>query len=411
MIEVVVSSNDIEFDGKPARLVLAEDVTERNQLRRQLEQIHKMEALGLLAGGVAHDFNNLLTVISGFGALALHDLATEDAPARAHIAEVQRAVDRASELTRQLLAYSRQQVLQKTSLDLNQVVRESETLLRRVIGENIVIGIELSDDLGHVLADEGKFSQVLMNLAVNARDAMPGGGRLTIRTRNVELGHDAAAALWGAPPGEYVVLEVSDTGTGMDADLIEHAFEPFFTTKPIGHGTGLGLSSVFGIVKQSDGYIKAESVIGDSTTFTIYLPHNETPVRSRPVAAAPSTSGGDETILVVEDEPIVRALIEKMLSSRGYTVVATADPEEALRLSREHDVDAVVSDVVMPAMRGPELVAELRQHRPELRALFISGYPSDTALEQEVGEAEVAFVQKPFSADELASRLRQLLDS
>jgi two-component system cell cycle sensor histidine kinase/response regulator CckA len=410
VIEAAVSSNDIEFDGKPARLVLAEDATEKNQLQRQLQQIYKMEAVGQLAGGIAHDFNNLLLVINGFSALALDNLTSEDAPARVHIGEVQRAAERASDLTRQLLAYSRQQLLEKTSLDLNRVVAESETLLRRVIGEDIVVITELTDDLGHVLADEGQLSQVVMNLAVNARDAMHGGGRLTIRTRNAELDAAAAAELWGAPPGEYIVLEVTDTGTGMDEKTQEHLFEPFFTTKPAGRGTGLGLATVFGIVKQSGGYIRADSAIGAGTTFTIYLPRDETPRRGKEPVAAATTSGG-ETILVVEHEPVVRNLIEEMLAARGYSVLPAANSAEALRLGRENEVHAVVTDVVLPSMSGAELVEALRRHKPRLRALFTSGYGADEVLERGAGEAEVAFVQKPFTAEALASRLRRLLDT
>jgi PAS domain S-box-containing protein len=410
LLEVAVLTNEIEFEGKPARLVLAEDVTEKNQLQRQLQHMYKMEAVGQLAGGIAHDFNNLLTVIDGFSALAVESLATADAPAAVHIQEVQRAAGRASDLTQQLLAYSRQQVLQKTPLDLNCVVRESESLLSRVIGEDVVITTDLADDLGHVLADEGQVSQVLMNLAVNARDAMPRGGRLTIRTRNAELGAAAAGDLWGAPPGEYVVLEVADNGIGMDEETKEHLFEPFFTTKPVGRGTGLGLSTVFGIVKQSGGYIKAESQVGAGTTFTIYLPRNETALAGKEPSVAAAPGVGKETILVVEDEPVVRTLIEKMLSARGYDVVAASDPDEALRLSREHEIDAVVTDVVMPSMNGRVLVEHLRREQPDLRALFTSGYTSDAVLERGISEAEVAFVQKPFTAETLAARLRQLLD-
>jgi PAS domain S-box-containing protein len=411
LIEVSISADEIEFEGRSARLVLADDVTEKNQLQRQLQQTYKMEALGQLAGGVAHDFNNLLTVINGFSALALEELPSLDAPARVHIGEVQRAAERAADLTRQLLAYSRQQVLEKTSLDLNRVIRESEALLRRIIREDIVVTTELADELGHVLADQGQVTQVLMNLAVNARDAMRSGGRLTIRTRSVELDEGASAKLWGAPPGEYVVLEVADTGLGMDEETVERLFEPFFTTKPVGQGTGLGLSTVFGIVKQSGGYIRADSAPGDGTTFTIYLPRNETRVREKRRPSSASTHTGSETILVVEDEPIVRALIEKILTVRGYTVLLAADPEEALELSRRNDVDAVVTDVVMPSMSGPDLVEAIRLHRPDFPALFTSGYTRDAELRRGVGKAEVAFVQKPFTAETLASRLRQLLDS
>ncbi|MDX6399238.1 MAG: two-component system, cell cycle sensor histidine kinase and response regulator CckA, partial [Gaiellaceae bacterium] len=409
-MDVAISSDEIEFGGKPARLVLAQDVTEKNQLQQQLQQVYKMEAVGQLAGGIAHDFNNLLTVISGYSVLAVDSLASEDAPAQAHIAEVQRAAARAAELTHQLLAYSRQQVLERTSLDLNSVVRDAESLLRRIIREDIGIVTELAEDLGRVLADEGQLAQVLMNLAVNAREAMSPGGRLTIRTRNVFLDEAAGAELWGAPAGEYVVLEVADTGTGMNEETLDHLFEPFFTTKAVGGGTGLGLSTVFGIVKQSEGYIKAESTIDAGTTFTIYLPRNETATQRRPTLAA-STHGGNETILVVEDEPLVRNLIEKILGVRGYVVLSAGGAEEALRLSREHEIDAVVTDVVMPSVSGPELVEQLRLDRPGLRALLMSGYTSDAVLEQGVNDDDVAFIQKPFSADLLAARLRLLLDS
>jgi two-component system cell cycle sensor histidine kinase/response regulator CckA len=412
VIEADVSPSAIEFDGAPALLVLAEDVTEKNHLQRQLKQIYKMEAVGQLAGGIAHDFNNLLTVISGFSVRALDHLARDGESAREDIVEVQRAAERASDLTRQLLAYSRQQVLEKTSLDLNCVVRESEALLRRVIGDDIVVATELADDLGRILADEGQLSQVLMNLAVNARDAMPGGGKLTIRTRNADLDAVTAAALGDAPRGEYVVLDIGDTGTGMDEETRQRLFEPFFTTKPAGYGTGLGLATVFGVVKQSDGYITAHSTLGAGTTFTIYLPRDETPVgagEEEPLRVA-AARGGDETILLVEDEPVVRALVVKMLAAYGYTVLPAAGPEEALQVSREHEVHAVVTDVVMPGMNGRVLVEELRRDRPDLRALFTSGYTSDAVLERGVREAEVAFLQKPFTSEALATKLRQLLD-
>jgi two-component system cell cycle sensor histidine kinase/response regulator CckA len=410
IIEAAVSSSEIEFEQRPAILVLAQDVTEQKHLQRQLQQIYKMEAVGKLAGGIAHDFNNLLIVISGFSSLAQDNLDGSAACAKDYIGEVQRAADRASDLTRQLLAYSRRQVLKKESLDLNRVVSDSEALLSRVIGEDVVVTTDLAPDLGRVLADEGQLSQVLVNLAVNARDAMPGGGRLTISTRNTVLDETAAGRLWGAPRGDYVVLEVADTGTGMDAETKEHLFEPFFTTKAAGSGTGLGLSTVFGIVKQSDGYIEADTELGVGTRFIVYLPRNETPGVAWEPAAAASALGGTETILVVEDEPTVRALIEEMLTMRGYTVLPAAGPAEALRLSRDNHVDAVVTDVVMPAMNGRDLVDELRRRKPELRALFTSGYTSDAVIERGVAEEEVAFVQKPFSADELAARLRQLLD-
>jgi PAS domain S-box-containing protein len=411
LIDVEVSSTDIVLDGEALRLVLTEDVTEKTRLQHQLQQIYKMEAVGQLTAGIAHDFNNLLTVISGFGAIALESLPAEDDETRASITEVQRACDRASGLTRQLLAFSRRQVLQQRSLDLNRVVTECESLLRRIIDEDIAITTELADDLGHVYADESQISQVLMNLAVNARDAMPDGGRLTIRTRNELLDSTAAAQLWDAPPGHYVLLEVSDTGIGMDENTKDHLFEPFFTTKPVGRGTGLGLATVFGIVKQSGGYIKAESTPGSGTTFTTYLPrHDASALTDQPVADR-QPRGGNETILIVEDEPAVRRLIELGLGRRGFTVLSAGDPQEALKLSWEHNLDAVVTDVVMPGMNGRALVEELRSRRPQLRALYTSGYTTDAVLQRGVSEDEMAFLQKPFTPEELTTRLRELLDS
>lgn len=400
-----------------ARQVLgvATDITQRKLLEDQLVQAQKMEAVGRLAGGIAHDFNNLLTVVMGHVGLLVAEMARDD-PHRPELEEVLRATQRAATLTQQLLAFSRKQVLQPKVLDLNDLVRGTHKLLRRLIGEDVELRTALGDGLGSVEADPGQLEQVIMNLAVNARDAMPRGGMLTIETANVELDDTYAREHVDVAAGRYVMLAVTDTGTGMDVRTKAHLFEPFFTTKGPGRGTGLGLATVHGIVKQSGGHIWVYSEPGGGTTFKVYLPRV---VGGVDKADAPARSpesrgrGGAETILLVEDEDAVRRLASTVLERRGYAVLAGCDGEAALQLAARHTgpLDLLVTDVVMPRMSGPQLAAQLTQARPGLKVLYLSGYTDDTIIHHGVLREGVAFLQKPFSPEALTRKVREVLDA
>jgi two-component system cell cycle sensor histidine kinase/response regulator CckA len=388
------------------------DVTEQIQLEAQLRQAQKMDAVGRLAGGVAHDFNNLLTVISGYSDFILAASPPGD-ERRADAEEIRRAADRAAQLTQQLLAFSRKQVLHPQVLDLNAVVGDASRMLRRLIGEDIRLELHLAPDAGAVRIDAGQLQQVLMNLAVNARDAMPLGGRLTIATAPVGVAREEPALPEPLPPGEYVRLAVTDTGAGMTPEVQARAFEPFFTTKEMGKGTGLGLSTVYGVVTQSRGRLRVDSAPGRGTTLEIFLPRTERSDVAAPPAAAAAEEGGTEIILLVEDDAMLRRLSEAALGRAGYRVLAAADAAEALRLAREHagSIDLVVTDVVMPGMPGPELVARLEATRPELRVLYVSGYTEHAALHAGVSERSVSFLAKPFGVEALTRRVRELLDA
>jgi len=387
------------------------DVTEQRQLEDHLRQAQKMEAVGQLAGGVAHDFNNLLTVIFGYSDLVLAGLPAQD-PMRADVEEIRNAGRRAGELTRQLLAFGRRQVLSPRLLDLNRVVGDMEKLLRRLIGEHIELVTRLDDGLGVCRADPGQIEQVIVNLAVNARDAMPDGGRLVISTANAVL-EDEGARRQLVAPGVYVLLQVSDTGVGMDEGVRERIFEPFFTTKELGQGTGLGLATVYGIVKQSGGHIAVESQRGEGSAFSVYLPRAEGVVEPTALAAAGGAPGGRESILLVEDEEAVRALVARYLRQLGYRVLEASDGPQALAVAAAaRSIDLLLTDMVMPRLGGAELAARLRAARPGLPVLFVSGH-SDQAqglLQSGALGKGVAFLQKPYSTDELARRLRELLD-
>jgi len=388
------------------------DVTEQRHLEEQFRQSQKMEAVGQLAGGIAHDFNNLLTAILGNTQLLLRDLPPGDAK-RSDVEEIRKASERAASLTRQLLAYSRRQMLQPEVLDLNVVVAEMDKMLRRLIGEHIALVAVLAPDLGRVRADPNQIEQVIVNLAVNARDAMPDGGKLTIETANVDLDEAFAQAHLGSVPGSYALLAVTDTGAGMDATVRAHLFEPFFTTKEVGKGTGLGLATVYGIVKQSGGYISVDSEPGRGSSFRIYLPRIETPAEE---PAGPQKGGpapGSETVLVVEDEPAVLTLSRRALEAQGYVVLAASDPVAALRVVERHGgtIHLLLTDVVMPGLSGRELADRLTAQRPGIRVLYMSGYPGDAVVQRGTLPAGSAFLQKPFSPDGLARKVRDVLDA
>src|SRR5213080_2756206 len=410
--EVDLVARPLEFAGRSARLVLARDVTTQRQLEEQLRQSQKMEAVGQLAGGIAHDFNNLLTAILGSTQLLSNNTPVGD-PRREDVDEIRQAGLRAAELTRQLLAFSRRQVLAPKVLDLNAVVANMDRMLRRVLGEDVMFVTSLDPAAGTVNADPGQLEQVLLNLAVNARDAMPGGGRLSIGTTRVTLHEEHVERRHRMPAGDYVCLAVADTGVGMDETTQAHLFEPFFTTKEVGKGTGLGLATVYGIVKQSGGYIWVYSEAGHGTTVKIYLPRvpgvAESPV---PAPEPQQVRGGDETVLLVEDAAPVRTLARRSLEARGYRVLEAADGPSALQLSARHleGIDILVTDVVMPGMSGRELAERLAPERPSMKVLYTSGYTDDAMVRQGVLSAGVAFLQKPFVPDTLARKVREVLD-
>jgi signal transduction histidine kinase len=392
-------------------VVNARDITERRRLEDQLRQAQKMEAVGQLAGGVAHDFNNLLTAILGYCHLILDEIP-EGTQLRADLIEIQAAGDRAASLTRQLLAFSRRQMLQPQVVNINTLVTQLEKLLRRLISEDVELVTALAADLRAVTADPASIEQILVNLAVNARDAMPTGGRLTIETANVELDDTYAVTHLAMPPGTYVMLVVSDTGEGMDAATRARVFEPFFTTKEQGKGSGLGLATVYGMVKQTNGYIWVYSEPGHGSSFKVYLPPTAagSPVPASP--QEPAVAPGWETVLLVEDEGAVRALAREVLRRHGYVVLEARHGVDALRVAERHSdvIHLLVTDVVMPHMSGRELSERLTADRPALKTLFMSGY-TDHALLPEDLTPGAEFIQKPFTPDVFARRVRRVLDA
>jgi PAS domain S-box-containing protein len=412
MHTVIVAARNIEVGGEPCVLTVARDVTEQRELEEQLRQAQKMEAVGQLAGGIAHDFNNLLVVISGYGESLLEQLEPGSELSEA-AGEIVRAASRAASLTHQLLAFGRRQSLQPRILDLNEVVRDTESLLRRLIGEEIALSLRLEPQLGLVTADPGQIQQMLLNLAVNARDAMPEGGPLVIQTRNLSprearrvRGIELAAA-------EYVCMSVTDAGVGIPTGAEDQIFEPFFTTKEPGHGTGLGLSTVYGIAKQSGGDIRVESKPGEGTTFEIFFPgaigERVTTDSVEAIQQAPEFEG--RTILVVEDEASVRRLVRVVLERSGFKVLEATNGRSALALTAEQTepIDLVLTDVRMPEMGGLELSQRLREARPETRVIFMSGYASPSASEQALMREAGEVLLKPFSPPELLARLREAL--
>jgi two-component system cell cycle sensor histidine kinase/response regulator CckA len=401
-----------DANGEPRYFIaIIEDTSERLSLEDQLRQAQKMEAVGRLAGGIAHDFNNLLTAILGYANFVLEDLDAAH-PSRRDVEEIRKAGESASSLTRQLLAFSRRQVLQPQIVDLNAVVRKMDGLLRRLIGEDIALSSRLTPvDSVHV--DPGQVEQIILNLAVNARDAMSRGGLLTIETTNVELDSTYASTHPGASEGPHIMLAVSDNGTGMTAETVAHAFEPFYTTKPRGEGTGLGLATVYGIVKQSGGSIWVYSEPGKGSTFKVYFPRAvEAERRPPPAPPRPHPLGGGETILVAEDQPEVRALATKSLKRHGYTVLEAASGAEALRIVRDYPdpIHLLLTDVIMPVMSGRQLVDELHQTHPAIRILYASGYTDDAIVRHGMLDPGLAFLQKPFTPDSLLTKIREVLD-
>jgi two-component system cell cycle sensor histidine kinase/response regulator CckA len=389
------------------------DITERKQLEEQFHQAQKMEAVGRLAGGVAHDFNNLLTAILGSADLVLDSL-TAGVPEREEVEEIRKAALRAADLTRQLLTFSRQQVIVPTVLNPNGVVANMDKLLRRLLGEDVELRAVLASDLGTAKADASQLEQVLLNLAVNARDAMPNGGKLTIETQNVELDQEYVRGHLSAQPGPYVMVAVSDTGVGMDAATQARIFEPFFTTKEKGKGTGLGLATVYGIVKQSGGWIWVYSEPGHGTTFKVYLPRVvEVAAPAAPSPAPPVSVRGSETVLVVEDDEMIRKLVQKVLKANGYTVLVAASGGDAERVAGQHDgpIHLLMTDVVMPGLNGREVARRLAATRAGIRVLYLSGYTDDAIVHHGVLEPGVAFLQKPFTPAVLGRKVREVLDS
>ena len=398
-------------DSHPVMEGIMVDITERKALETQLQQSRKMEAVGRLAGGIAHDFNNLLTIISGYTELAM---SRQNLPSEAHadIERIENASGRAAALVRQLLAFSRKQVLQPKILDLNKIVLNLDSLLRRLMDERIEMVTRVKDDLGKVKADPAQVEQVIMNLVVNARDAMPEGGRLVVETCNTDL--DANYALDHVPvkPGKYVMLAVSDTGVGMDRQTVAHIFEPFFTTKESGRGTGLGLSTVYGIVKQSGGYIWVYSEPGKGSTFKIYLPRVDEVSEGTSIAqAAPRSQRGTETILIVEDEEAVRELIQTVLTEKGFDVIVSLDPQHAEKIASEFagEIHLLLTDMVMPGMSGRELAERISAKRRDIRVLFMSGYTDNVITSGGMLQEGLAFLQKPFSPAALVRKVREVL--
>lgn len=419
-VPIEVSSRLIYENGVPVAVQgSARDITERKRSEEalrasqlQLQQSQKLEAIGQLAGGVAHDFNNMLTAIIGYTDLSLRRVGLEN-PIRRNLEETKKAAERAASLVRQLLAFSRKQILEPKVLDLNDVVKDMHKMLTRLIGENIKLATRLESDLGRVKADPCQVEQIIVNLVVNARDAMPRGGRVTVETANVALDVHNASKHVSVKPGEYVMLAVSDTGSGMDQETQARIFEPFFTTKEVGKGTGLGLSTVYGIVKQSGGNIWVYSEQGLGTVFKVYLPRIDD-ATARTIAKQEQETNaprGTETILLVEDEDVVRGLTRKILMQAGYNVLDAKSGDEAIRLCQTEagPIDLLLTDVVMPEISGKEVADRLLELRPSIRVLFMSGYTDEAIVQHGVLDANVKFIQKPFTWVGLTKKVREVL--
>jgi signal transduction histidine kinase/ActR/RegA family two-component response regulator len=413
LVDVYVSTAVLRgIGGVQGTVWVMADVTERRLVEEQLRQAQKMDAVGQLAGGVAHDFNNLLTVITSYGQFLLNALPEQD-PRRSDAHQITQAAARAASLTRQLLAFSRRQVLQPQVLDLNEVIGDMERLLRRVISEDISLVTQFGSGIGAVRADRSQIEQVVMNLVVNARDAMASGGVLAISTRVVHLDAAYARRHAGVSPGRHVVFSVRDTGVGMDAATQQRIFEPFFTTKPKGKGTGLGLSTVYGIVRQSGGHIDVRSAPGRGTAFDIILPQVPAPVPAKAeLSIGAALPRGTETVLVVEDEEAVRLIVRRVLEAQGYAILDARDGNDAMRIAaqRGNAIDLVLSDIIMPGMGGRELARSLATTRPGLPILFMSGYNEEGELAGTGGDLGEGVLAKPFTAETLARQVREALD-
>jgi two-component system, cell cycle sensor histidine kinase and response regulator CckA len=411
-ITVRISGRAVASEDEPADVLegIAEDVTERRALEEQFRQAQKMEAVGRLAGGVAHDFNNLLMVISGYAEVILSKLELEH-PLSEKARAIQQAADRATTLTRQLLAFSRKQLLELKVVDVNAIVSDMERLLRPLIGENVQLIAKLAPDAGYTRADAGQLEQVLMNLVVNAKDAMPEGGTLTIQTGNVLIDDSSRRGQTFIRPGTYVMLSVSDTGMGMDKETQSRIFEPFFTTKEKGKGTGLGLSTVYGIVKQSGGYVMVQSELDHGSAFHIYLPQVDGTTEKHSAPSARAAAGGTETILLVEDEESVRQLVRDTLESKGYKIIEAGNGESGIGAAAQHSgkIDLVITDVVMPGMGGRELAEQILKTRPQTKVLYLSGYAEDAVLSEGSLDEGTAFLQKPFTLQNLSRKVREVL--
>lgn len=411
VILVEVTSHALALHGRACRIAVGYDVTEQTRLEEQLRQAQKMEAVGRLAGGVAHDFNNILAVILGYSEALLRELEPGRG-IRADIEQIHAAGKRAADLIRQLLAFSRQQVLDPKIVAVNEVLGNMSPMLRRLLGEDVELVLEADPSLGNVRVDPGSLEQVILNLVVNARDAMPNGGKLVIATGNVSLDEAYARTHLGTNPGRYVKLAVIDTGIGMDRQTQARLFEPFFTTKQVGKGTGLGLSTVFGIVRQCGGGIAVESEPGRGATFQVYLPHVDGAAEVSRTAPPPAPQKGSETILLVEDNDPVRRVVRQILEEHGYQVLEARVASEALRLCADHagTIHLMVTDVVMPEMSGPELAKRVAVARGGTRVLFMSGYADDSAMQHGIKDPATAYLQKPFTTEALTGKVRELLD-
>jgi PAS domain S-box-containing protein len=411
LIDVEIVAYEIDYGGHKAELAILLDITGRRRLEDQLRQAQKMEAVGMLAGGIAHDFNNLLTIISGYSQLILISLNPND-PNRHSAEQIMKAGEQAAALTRQLLAFSRRQVLQPRVLDLNKLVSGLSVMLQRLLGEDVDLRLVLPTDVGRVNADPGQIEQVLMNLAVNSRDAMSKGGILTIETANVELGENYGQRHIALQPGPYIMLAVSDTGSGMDEGTRARLFEPFFTTKGPGRGTGLGLSTVLGIVQQSGGSVDVYSEPGHGTSVKVYLPRIDQPVSIEAEKSKKDVSRGTETILLVEDDEMVRTLVRETLAREGYKVMDFADPIEARRKADLHKgpIHLLITDVVMPRVSGRELAGQITRRRSTVKVLYMSGYTDNAVINSGILQTEVAFLQKPFTPRSLIEKVREVLE-
>jgi len=410
VIPVEVRAKTIDVGGRMLRVTAIRDVSERKSLEEQVRLAQRMESVGRLAGGVAHDFNNLLTVILSLAKL-LSDRSASPRD-REDLGEIESAALRAAELTQQLLAFARRQIVEPRVLDLNELVTSLDKMLRRVIGEDIELATIAMPNLGRIRADRGRIEQVLMNLVVNARDAMEGGGKLTIETANVELGPNHAAYHPDVEAGPYVLLSVSDTGAGIDAKILSKIFEPFFTTKAPGKGTGLGLATCYGIIRQSGGSIWVYSEVGKGTTFKVYLPRVSDAAQELSRSPASMAAHGQETLLVVEDDDMVRRVAVRILRAKGYVVHETGDPRAALSIFEQlgRAVDLLIADVVMSGMSGKDLADRLRGVKPGLRVLYTSGYTENTIVHHGVVDPDVNFLAKPYLPEDLARCVRDALD-